>query len=129
MLEVLGGQELELAERYITESVPILLKKKFGFFRKKENNNDYLNEDIKYNILENPIESSLIGLAIGDAFGVPVEFKPRSYFLSNKVTTFLEFGTHNQPKGTWSDDTSMTIATMCSIIDNKDMCIPDIENK
>lgn len=98
----------------------------FGFFRKKENNNDYLNEDIKYNILENPIESSLIGLAIGDAFGVPVEFKPRSYFLSNKVTTLLEFGTHNQPKGTWSDDTSMTIATMCSIIDNKDIDYNDI---
>lgn len=28
----------------------------------------------------------------------------------------LEYGSHEQPKGTWSDDTSMTLATMDSII-------------
>lgn len=27
----------------------------------------------------------------------------------------LEFGTHNQPKGTWSDDTSMTLCTLESL--------------
>ena len=28
----------------------------------------------------------------------------------------LEYGSHEQPKGTWSDDTSMTLATMDSLI-------------
>ena len=30
----------------------------------------------------------------------------------------IGYGTHNQPEGTWSDDTSMTIAT-CMSIKNK----------
>lgn len=54
------------------------------------------------------ILSSLIGLAIGDALGVPVEFKNRAYLNKNPVTDMIGYGTYNQPLGTWSDDSSLT---------------------
>lgn len=49
----------------------------------------------------------LLGTAIGDALGVPVEFLPRGSF---EVTDMQGYGTHHQPPGTWSDDTSLTLA-------------------
>ncbi|MEI6754716.1 MAG: ADP-ribosylglycohydrolase family protein [Paludibacter sp.] len=54
------------------------------------------------------IKSVLFGVAVGDALGVPVEFETREYLAKNPVTAMQEFGTHNQPKGTWSDDSSLT---------------------
>jgi ADP-ribosyl-[dinitrogen reductase] hydrolase len=50
---------------------------------------------------------TLIGMAVGDALGVPVEFKSRAYLEANPITTMLGFGTHHQPVGTWSDDSSL----------------------
>lgn len=72
--------------------------------------------------------SSLIGFAIGDAIGVPVEFLSRETLKNNPITDMEEYGTHNQPKGTWSDDTSMTIATISSILKNKNIDYNDIMN-
>lgn len=60
-------------------------------------------------MLNNLFQKILIGTAIGDALGVPVEFKPRTFLKQNPVSDMQEFGTHNQPKGTWSDDTSLTL--------------------
>jgi ADP-ribosyl-[dinitrogen reductase] hydrolase len=54
------------------------------------------------------ITSALLGLATADALGVPVEFKSRSYLAEHPVTGMLAYGTHNQPAGTWSDDSSLT---------------------
>lgn len=61
------------------------------------------------------VKSSLLGLAVGDALGVPVEFSSRSKMKRNPVTGMREFGVWSQPIGTWSDDTSLTIAAMESI--------------
>lgn len=63
------------------------------------------------------------GSAVGDALGVPYEFKGRNSFTCYGM---VGFGTHNQPEGTWSDDTSMIIATVdslrqCGQIDVDDM--------
>ncbi|MBF4466049.1 ADP-ribosylglycohydrolase family protein [Flavobacterium sp. LC2016-12] len=57
--------------------------------------------------MRNKIESGLFGLAIGDALGVPVEFESRSYLKQNPVSEMTGFGTHSQPLGTWSDDSSL----------------------
>ena len=54
----------------------------------------------------------IIGLVTADAVGVPVEFKNRDTY---KVTEMTGYGTYNQPPGTWSDDSSMTLATVESI--------------
>lgn len=50
----------------------------------------------------------LLGVAVGDALGVPVEFTPREQLRHNPVTGMRGWGTHGQPAGTWSDDSSLT---------------------
>lgn len=54
------------------------------------------------------IKALLFGVAIGDALGVPVEFTQRAFLKANPVVGMREYGTHNQPKGTFSDDSSLT---------------------
>jgi ADP-ribosylglycohydrolase len=56
--------------------------------------------------------SLLFGIAVGDALGVPVEFQPRGSFLVNGMRGH---GTHNQPPGTWSDDTSLALCLADSL--------------
>jgi len=60
--------------------------------------------------------SGIIGFAIGDALGVPAEFKSREELELHPIIDMIGDGTYNVPAGTWSDDTSMTLATMDSII-------------
>jgi len=50
----------------------------------------------------------LFGVAVGDALGVPVEFKSRETIAQKPVTDMIGFGTHDQLPGTWSDDSSLT---------------------
>lgn len=57
--------------------------------------------------LTDHIRSSLLGLAVGDALGVPVEFKSRSTLKQNPVKDMRGYGSHGQPAGTWSDDSSL----------------------
>jgi len=52
--------------------------------------------------------AALLGLAVGDALGVPVEFQPREARRFDPVTGMRAYGTHRQPAGTWSDDSSLT---------------------
>lgn len=60
----------------------------------------------------NKIYNGIMGLVVGDALGVPFEFKKRDSFTA---TDMRGHGTYNQPPGTWSDDSSMTLATVESI--------------
>lgn len=60
------------------------------------------------------LESAMFGVIVGDALGVPFEFQRRDSF---KVEDMVGFGTHHQPAGTWSDDSSMTLATLESFIE------------
>ncbi len=69
------------------------------------------------------LRDAIYGLAVGDALGVPYEFRPRGSFA---CTGMVGHGTHDQPAGTWSDDTSMTLATCdsiraCGRVDTADM--------
>ena len=58
-------------------------------------------------------QAILLGLACGDALGVPVEFLQRGTF---KVDKMEGWGTHVQAPGTWSDDTSLALAfSMCLV--------------
>lgn len=74
----------------------------------------------------NIIESTFLGLAIGDALGVPVEFKDRAYLKRFPVTDMMEYGTHHQPIGTWSDDSSLTFClaeSLCKKYSLKDIAV------
>lgn len=54
------------------------------------------------------IKSVLLGVAVGDAVGVPYEFRSREIMVKNPATDMVGFGTYNQPPGTFSDDSSLT---------------------
>ncbi len=68
----------------------------------------------------------IIGLAIGDAMGVPLEFRVREKLMQSPTTTMIGYGSHNVPKGSFSDDTSMTLATIDSIINTGGIDVIDI---
>lgn len=61
------------------------------------------------------VRSVMFGHAIADALGVPVEFEDRQTLRAQPVTDYRAFGTHHVPAGTWSDDTSMALATLDSL--------------
>ena len=75
--------------------------------------------------IQDRIKGSLYGFLVGDALGVPVEFVSRDKLKIKPVKDMLGFGTHNQPKGTWSDDSSMILATIDSMYNNQDNFLSD----
>ncbi|TAF63917.1 MAG: ADP-ribosylglycohydrolase family protein [Cytophagales bacterium] len=54
------------------------------------------------------IKSVLFGVAVGDALGVPVEFKDRETLSQKEITDMIGYGTYHLPAGTWSDDSALT---------------------
>jgi ADP-ribosylglycohydrolase len=66
--------------------------------------------------LKSRVLGGLWGAVVGDALGVPVEFKSRQTIRNNPVDDLRAFGTFNQPKGTWSDDSSLMLCTVDSLI-------------
>ena len=75
------------------------------------------------------VKDGIIGLIIGDALGVPVEFSSRQELEQTPVTRMEGYGTYNQPPGTWSDDSAMAIATMHSIVQKHGIDYDDIMDK
>ncbi len=65
--------------------------------------------------MDRKLYDAVMGFAIGDALGVPFEFRQRGHFT---CTGMVGYGSHGQPLGTWSDDTSMMLATMASLKKN-----------
>jgi ADP-ribosylglycohydrolase len=74
--------------------------------------------------MRNFVKDALFGLATGDALGVPVEFIGRGVLQQKPVTGMWAYGTHRQPAGTWSDDSSLTFClaeSLCKGYDLQDM--------
>lgn len=76
---------------------------------------------------DDPAVGGLLGQAVGDAFGVPVEFlgraEVRKINLQDMVGCDTGLSFHSRwgdliPHGAWSDDTSMTVAAMASIVEH-----------
>lgn len=65
------------------------------------------------------MKSVMIGHAVGDALGVPVEFCGRDELDESHVTDMMGFGSYPVPAGAWSDDTSMTLAALDSLATGK----------
>lgn len=66
-------------------------------------------------IFEHTVKSAILGLVAGDALGVPVEFQSREELEQDPVTGMRAYGTHHQPAGTWSDDSSMALCLLESL--------------
>lgn len=63
----------------------------------------------------------LLGVAVGDALGVPVEFKSRQEILQQPVTDMIGYGTYGLPAGTWSDDASLTFCLADALVSGYDL--------
>lgn len=68
----------------------------------------------------------IMGVIVGDALGLPVQFFGREEIDKNPVTDMIGYGSFNLPEGSWSDDSSLTLATLESIYRNKDIKCEDI---
>lgn len=73
------------------------------------------------NLIE--IKSVLFGVAVGDALGVPVEFKSRKTLNENPITDMIGYGTYNLQPGTWSDDSSLTFCLAEALTNEFDLNI------
>ena len=71
---------------------------------------------------KNKAIGSIVGFAIGDALGAPVEFKERGTF--EPVEFYRSGGKFNLPAGAYTDDTAMTLCLAQSLID-KNGCDAD----
>jgi ADP-ribosylglycohydrolase len=63
------------------------------------------------------VVGAFVGLAAGDALGVPVEFEPRASREADPVRGMRGGGTWRLKAGTWSDDTSLALCLAESIVE------------
>lgn len=71
--------------------------------------------------------NGMYGMAIGDALGVPYELRSRHSLDVTPCEDMTGYGSYFIPRGFWSDDTSMALATLDSLINN-DFDLGDIMN-
>lgn len=67
---------------------------------------------------DNRIRGGLMGLVIGDALGLPVQFHSREARKENPVTDMMGYGTFDLPPGYWSDDSSLALCLTESIVES-----------
>lgn len=73
--------------------------------------------------LRDQMRGALIGLAVGDALGTTVEFKPRGSFAP--VTDMVGGGPFKLAPGQWTDDTSMALCLAESLIERRELDLRD----
>ena len=74
----------------------------------------------------------MMGVIVGDALGDPVQFMSRKEILnraSGPVTGMESGGVYQMPAGTWTDDSSMALATLDSIVKIGKIDLEDIMNR
>lgn len=60
-------------------------------------------------------KNGVMGVVVGDALGCPVQFESREEVARHPVTGMRGYGTFNLPPGSWTDDSSLTLALLESI--------------
>lgn len=74
--------------------------------------------------------NGVMGVVIGDALGCPVQFMEREELKERGLVTQMEgHGTYDMPAGTWTDDSSLTLATLASIKELNEIDLEDIMNR
>jgi len=61
------------------------------------------------------VRDGILGVAVGDAVGLPVQFAERSERKKHPVTDMTGNGVFHMPAGSWSDDTSLTLCLLDSL--------------
>lgn len=60
-------------------------------------------------------KNGIMGVVVGDALGCPVQFESRTMVAQHPVTGMRGYGTFKLPPGSWTDDSSLTLALLESI--------------
>lgn len=83
------------------------------------------------NMVADPAQGILLGLACGDALGRPVEFKSSAQIEAEygTVTEMVGHGTWNQPAGTVTDDTQQALCIARSLVDCQSFNPDDIADR
>lgn len=61
------------------------------------------------------IKAAIIGHILGDAMGLPFQFKSRSWLNQHPVNSMVGYLAFNKPSGSFSDDASMSLALLDSL--------------
>ena len=61
------------------------------------------------------IKAAIIGHILGDAMGLPFQFKSRSWLIQHPVDSMVGYLAFNKPSGSFSDDASMSLALLDSL--------------
>lgn len=70
------------------------------------------------------VRAALLGIAVGDALGLPHELRPRHELERSPVVGMTGWGTWNRAPGIWSDDSSLSFClaeTLCAGYDLRDL--------
>ena len=70
--------------------------------------------------------SGIMGAVTGDAFGSPAQFRDRSDFVDNPITEMEYCECFEMPAGSWTDDSSLAIATLDSLIKENGYSLDEI---
>ena len=66
-------------------------------------------------LMRNIWSEGIFGVVTGDALGCPVQFESREEVAEHPVTGMRGYGTFDLPAGSWTDDSSLTLAQLDSI--------------
>jgi ADP-ribosyl-[dinitrogen reductase] hydrolase len=80
------------------------------------------NYGVEVGSIEDRAVGALVGLAVGDALGTPVEFKSRGSFVP--VTDMRGGGAFQLNPGEWTDDTSMALALGEAMLQDRTLANP-----
>ncbi len=75
------------------------------------------------------ISNLIYGVAVGDAMGFPVQFYKREQVKTFNISEMIPHKGGKFPAGTWSDDTSLTLALADSLSQTDDIDYSDIMKK
>ncbi|MBR3349529.1 MAG: ADP-ribosylglycohydrolase family protein [Solobacterium sp.] len=72
------------------------------------------------------MKNAVYGVICGDALGCPVQFESREEVACHPVTDMRGYGTFNLPAGSWTDDSSLTLALLASLKECRSVDCEDI---
>ncbi len=73
-------------------------------------------------------KDAIFGVVVGDALGCPVQFKDRATVAKHPITDMRGNGTFDLPAGSWTDDSSLTLALLDSICKTDKLDLKHIMN-
>ena len=79
--------------------------------------------------MRNIWKDGIFGVVTGDALGCPVQFDSRAQVAANPVTGMRGYGSFMLPPGSWTDDSSLTLALLDSICETGCLDLCDIMDR